>query len=359
MSSQAVSVPAPVSPRSHSTSVDSTSIPALSSSTSTNMSETSSSSSLALQTPQSPSIMAILDQTERKRTSSYPSTRSDNQEEPFERTLGTRASSKLEMEPKSATPPTHHHPEDSTIHTPIRQGSFDSSASIQRQPNVTNQMLWSDDPSRVGQSTDRIDSLAQNGLPVKRPVPASPLDHVPSDRSDASTSSQGRRMRPRLRTILSAPLSSSRQSSNPTIAKIAGAMYGLKTTRVSESSTLGRHDADDTSDPRSADTSKSTTVPTMSHLVQRSPPPTFRRGLTLPTPTPPQLTHLVATKVPPPRLDHFDRMLPKELKVMIITKLLDIGSEQERERRWSGEVGARRELIKLDRVSICLFRDLG
>lgn len=350
MSSQAVSVPAPVSPRSHSTSVDSTSIPALSSSTSTNMSETSSSSFLGLQTPQSPSIMAILDQSERKRTSSHSSTRSDYHEEPFERTLDTRTSSRLEMETKSGTTPTHRHPEDSTIHTPIRQGSFDSSASIQRQPTTAQQGLWTDDsPSNHG-STTSADLLSQNGLPVKRPVPTSP-----SDRAGSSTSSQGRRMRPRLRAILSAPLTSSRQSSNTTIAKIAGAMSGLKTTRESGSSTPARHDAGQTSTSRSADSSKSTTVPTMSHLVQRSPPPTIRRGLTLPTPTPPQLTHLIATKVPPPRLDHFDRMLPKELKVLIITKLLDIGSEQECERRWSGEVGARRELIKLSRVRICMI----
>lgn len=354
MSSQAVSVPAPVSPRSYNTSVDNTSVPALSSSTSTDRSETSSSSSLALQTPQSPSIMAILDQGERKRTSCHLSMRSDNHEEPFERTLGTRVSSKLELETKSGTTPTHRHLEASTIHTPIRQGSFDSSASIQRQPTTAQQGLCTDDSSSNHGSTTSADMQSQNGLPIKRPVPTSP-----SDRAGSSTSSQGRRMRPRLRTILSAPLTSSRQSSNTTIAKIAGAMSGLKTTRESGSSTPARHDADETSTPSSADLSKSTTVPTMSHLVQRSLPPTFRRGLTLPTPTPPQLTHLVATKVPPPRLDHFDRMLPKELKVMIMTKLLEPASERERDRRWSGGVGARRELIKLSRVRICIIRDLG
>ena len=48
--------------------------------------------------------------------------------------------------------------------------------------------------------------------------------------------------------------------------------------------------------------------------------------------------------------DLFTTMLPRELKVMILKTMLEMGSEQEREARWDGEVGARKELIRLSRV---------
>jgi hypothetical protein len=41
--------------------------------------------------------------------------------------------------------------------------------------------------------------------------------------------------------------------------------------------------------------------------------------------------------------------------VMIMSKLLESGASEERDRRWSGIVGTRRELIRLSRVSQ-LFR---
>lgn len=51
-----------------------------------------------------------------------------------------------------------------------------------------------------------------------------------------------------------------------------------------------------------------------------------------------------------PKKDLFTTMLPQELKVMIIKTVLDMGKNRERHTRWDGEVGARKELIRLSRV---------
>ncbi|KAL7417442.1 hypothetical protein BDY24DRAFT_367996 [Mrakia frigida] len=55
-------------------------------------------------------------------------------------------------------------------------------------------------------------------------------------------------------------------------------------------------------------------------------------------------------------MDHFDRMLPREIKLLVFRTLLEIwkGNEEEglkKSERWIGEVGGRRELIKISRVS--------
>jgi hypothetical protein len=364
MSPQAISVTALGPRRPHSASIGSISASAQSSSTPTSMSTSSSSSSYTLQTPQSPSILAVLDIGNREKAGSYSNVGIDDSEELFEDTLEARDLKEWDnhalLPAMLTSPPTVGSHQEATVHTPIRQGSFDSSASIQRQPNTTHNALWTDSYSRVSEGMGKPPSTAQNGLPVKRSVPGSPISRGSSDQVSSTDASQGRRMRPRLRAILSAPLANSRQSSNTTIAKIAGAMISRKT-RESESelSTSASHDGEETLFQRRADSSKSTPSPTISDLVQQSPPPIFRRGLTLPTPAPPQLSEMVAVQVPPPRLDHFDRMLPKELKVMIMTRLLESGSEQERDRRWSGEVGARRELIKLSRVCLLFAWRIG
>jgi hypothetical protein len=53
----------------------------------------------------------------------------------------------------------------------------------------------------------------------------------------------------------------------------------------------------------------------------------------------------------PPGHDLFDTMLPRELKIMIMKTLLNMSKDQDRERRWDGKIGARRELVKISRVS--------
>lgn len=64
----------------------------------------------------------------------------------------------------------------------------------------------------------------------------------------------------------------------------------------------------------------------------------------------------VATWQEQRKTDLFNEMLPRELKVMVLKTTLDMGSEEEREAKWDGEVGARRELIRLSRVSLQISR---
>lgn len=62
-------------------------------------------------------------------------------------------------------------------------------------------------------------------------------------------------------------------------------------------------------------------------------------------------TFEMATRHDDPKRDLFATILPRELKVMVMRAVLDTGSQQERSARWGGEVGARKELIRLSRVS--------
>ncbi|WWD20969.1 hypothetical protein CI109_105448 [Kwoniella shandongensis] len=52
-----------------------------------------------------------------------------------------------------------------------------------------------------------------------------------------------------------------------------------------------------------------------------------------------------------PKVDWFDTMLPRELKVLVLRKLVEGFSDVEGDKRWDCEAGGRRELVKLSRVS--------
>jgi hypothetical protein len=221
----------------------------------------------------------------------------------------------------------------------------------------------------------------------KRAIPTSqPLDGSPAEQSDDSGAKQGRRLRPRLRAILTAPLASSRNSSRASLVNLARALSSQKPSVESDlhtavnQSRIGLHARQD-SQP-TVHTAESGSVsnrldedtiwiqrkvhsppalganPPKSPIpANRSIPPTLQRGITSPIPALSQLTDSVAMRDSPPRprLDHFERILPSELKVMIMSKLLESGASEERDRRWSGIVGTRKELIRLSRVSH-LFR---
>lgn len=51
------------------------------------------------------------------------------------------------------------------------------------------------------------------------------------------------------------------------------------------------------------------------------------------------------------RRDLFSTMLPRELKVMVFKSMLDMRTGDERQARWDGTIGARRELVRFSRVS--------
>lgn len=75
-------------------------------------------------------------------------------------------------------------------------------------------------------------------------------------------------------------------------------------------------------------------------------------SLTLPRSSSSVAVSAVPTKAP---VDYFGLMLPKELQVLILKTLLAIWKADRDEGRWSGEVGGRRELIKLSRVSMLML----
>jgi hypothetical protein len=243
------------------------------------------------------------------------------------------------------------------------------------------------DPQNV---IDGANRSTQNVSRSKRAVPRSqPFDGGTAEQSDDSGAKQGRRLRPRLRAILTAPLASSRNSSRASLVKLAGALSSQKPSvesdlhaAVNQSRTelYARQDSQPNvhtaesgtvSNRLDEDTiwiqTKAHSPPTLGANPPKSPipanrsiPPTLQRGITSPTLALSQLSDSVAVRAPPtkPRLDHFERILPIELKVMIMSKLLEVGASEERDRRWSGIVGARRELISLSRVSQ-LFRWSG
>jgi len=356
-------------------------------------SASSSDSSWTIQTPQSPSIMAVLD-LGRKRAGSSPFL-GHGHEEPFENSLPhpqsiDAASGSIfdhdqdEMEPYTPRQPL---PIISSIYT---------TESMNQEPQLVR-------PNGQSRSEAQIPSVGHHGrLPAedlrdvandftpstqpvycaKRAVPSShPLDGGPGDQSDDAGAKQGRRLRPRLRAILSAPLASSRDSSKGSLARIAGALSSQKPSIDSDLHTAvnqpiaglhARQDSHPTVDAANSgsgatrydeDTiwiqTKTHPFPTASAKATKSPipasrsiPPTLRRGITSPTPAIPQVSNMVVVKDPPPKpqLDHFERILPRELKVMVMRKLLERGASEDRDRRWSGTVGARRDLIRLSRV---------
>lgn len=221
------------------------------------------------------------------------------------------------------------------------------------------------------------DIPTQVGLRSKRGNPASmSLDTAHPDQSDHHGAKQGRRLRPRLRSIISAPLASSRHSSSSTLARLAGALSSRKPSMESVVDTVNPPSSitspcppstppssrlksrnqsvggrDDTIWMQRKHSSSIAKTPRSPIPASRSIPPTLQRGITSPILALPQLSASVALKEPAPRLDHFERILPRELQVMIMSKLLEDGASRERDRRWSGAVGARRELIRLSRVS--------
>ena len=356
-------------------------------------SASSSDSSWTIQTPQSPSIMAVLD-LGRKRAGSSPFL-GHGHEEPFENSLPhpqsiDAASGSIfdhdqdEMEPYTSRQPFPIIYSIYTMETMNQEpqlvrpnGQSRSEAQI---PSIEHQRL------PAGDLRDVANDFKPSTQPVsriKRAVPSTyPPDGGPADQSDDAGGMQGRRLRPRLRAILSAPLASSRDSSKGSLAKIAGALSSQKPSIDSDlhtavnQSTAGLHarqnsqptvnaaNSGSRATPYDEDTiwiqTKTHPFPTASAKATKSPipasrsiPPTLRRGITSPTPAVPQVSNTVIVKDVPqkPRLDHFERVLPRELKVMIMSKLLERGASEERDRRWSGVVGARRNLIRLSRVS--------
>jgi len=353
-------------------------------------SASSSDSSWTIQTPQSPSIMAVLD-LGRKRSGSYPLLGHDHQEL-FENSLSHRESSgsirdhgqdeftpfprhQTQLGPQSSDLVEPMSPERQSAHT---NGHSSSEAEI---PSADDDIaLPPEDPRN---NTDNASLSTRHAPRSKRAIPSSqPLDGSPAEQSDDSGARQGRRLRPRLRAILSAPLASNRHSSRTSLAKLAGALSSQKPSVESDLHTAvnqsqpGLHAHQDLQTDIHAAASGSGSnrldedtiwIQTKTHPLpilavnppkspipaNRSIPPTLQRGITSPTPAVPQLTDSFAVKdsPPTPRLDHFERILPRELKVTIMSKLLERGASEERDRRWSGIVGARRELIRLSRVS--------
>ena len=360
-------------------------------------SASSSDSSWTIQTPQSPSIMAVLD-LGRKRAESYPLL-GHGQPELFENSLSHRESSgsirdhgqdefnsssrhQTQLGPQSFNQAEPMSPERQSAHANGHSSSGVEISSVERH--------IAQSPADLRYTADNASPSTRHASRSKRAIPSSqPLDGGPADQSDDSGAKQGRRLRPRLRAILSAPLASSRNSSRASLAKLAGTLSSQKPSVESDLHTAvnqsqpGLHARQDPqtnihsvvsgsgSNRLDEDTiwiqtkthplpSFATNSPKSPIPANRSIPPTLQRGLTCPTPAVPQLTDSVAMKdsPPKPRLDHFERILPRELKVMIMSKLLERGASEERDRRWSGIVGARRELIRLSRVSQ-LFKSSG
>jgi hypothetical protein len=356
-------------------------------------SASSSNSSWTLQTPQSPSIMAVLDFGKRGRAGSSPLLGRGHQEL-FENTLSHRESTLTNSDTIL-----HRGPKESNSSgdrpNPLVSQSFDIASVISHEQfhlHTSSRVIGAGEHSTVGDvgirsEEDLLDSGNHDGpsrrpmTRTKRTVPSTQaLDGTVPDQGDESGAKQGRRIRPRLRAILSAPLTSSQRSSSTTLTKLAGALSSRKpslesiashivnqvsTTRAGTPQTpqLNRFAGSQSEHPVTDDEHTIyMQIPHISHIgaspksprspipAHRSIPPTLQRGITSPIPSLPQLSDSVAMKTPSPRLDHFERMLPKELKVMILSKLLEDGASQERDRRWSGIVGARRELIRLSRV---------
>jgi hypothetical protein len=221
--------------------------------------------------------------------------------------------------------------------------------------------------------TSSLRDMLENGLGTKRPVPStSDPDLYAFAQSQAGSGATwpGRRLRPRLQPTVTSPLSVSRDllirkplETNHMIAD--SSENGLRG-QVIQSSNQVVHSEESKNKPEMngspehiEDTMSTATrvrsPPMMLPLSnpirpRRSIPTTLRRGLSTPNPLPPYVSGSTAVHLARPKRNYFDRMLPKELKVMIMRNVLDRGAEQERDRRWSGEVGARRELITLSRV---------
>jgi hypothetical protein len=267
--------------------------------------------------------------------------------------------------------------------SPQRQGAHASS-------HINSQAEIPSVEHRIAQSSEDLRDVAddarlstQHVSRSKRAIPRSqPLDGSGAEQSDDSGAKQGRRLRPRLRAILTAPLASSRNSSRASLVKLAGALASQKPSVESDLHTAANqsrtglyarqdsqpnvHTAESGSVSNRLD-EDTIWIQTKAHSppvfganplkspipANRSIPPTLQRGITSSIPALSQVSETVAVRDSPPRprLDHFERILPRELQVMIMSKLLESGASEERDRRWSGIVGTRRELIRLSRVS--------
>jgi hypothetical protein len=353
-------------------------------------SASSSDSSWTIQTPQSPSIMAVLD-LGRKRAGSNPVLGHGNHEL-FENSLSHRESNGSirdhGQDERNLSPRRQTHSGAQSFNlvepmSPERQsalanGHINSQAEI---PSVGDDIALGSE--HLNNVTGDAGPSTQYVSRSKRPIPRSqPFDGGTAEQSDDSGARQGRRLRPRLRAILTAPLASSRNSSRASLVKLAGALSSQKPsvesnlhTAVNQSRTGLYTRQDSQPNVHSAipgpvstrldeDTiwiqTKTHSPPTFGANPPKSPipanrsiPPTLQRGITSPIPALSQLSDSVAVRAPPtkPRRDHFERILPIELKVMIMSKLLESGASEERDRRWSGIIGTRRELIRLSRVS--------
>lgn len=87
----------------------------------------------------------------------------------------------------------------------------------------------------------------------------------------------------------------------------------------------------------------------------------FKRGLSTSIPTQSTIAQAIITRpraasapliLPQRRVSCFEEILPHEVKVYIMKILLGMWEESPRTTRWSGGPGGRRELVKLSRVSI-------
>jgi hypothetical protein len=353
-------------------------------------SASSSDSSWTIQTPQSPSIMAVLD-LGRKRAGSNPVLGHGNHEL-FENSLSHRESSaSIRNHGQDETNPTPRRQTLSGPHSfnlvesmsPQRQGAH-ASGHINSQaeiPSVGDDIALTSEHLRY--VSDDASPPTQHVSRSKRAIPRTqPLDGSAAEQSDDSGAKQGRRLRPRLRAILTAPLASSRNSSRASLAKLAGALSSQKPSVESDLHTAGKQSRiglyarqDSQPNVHTAESGSASNrldedtiwIQTRTHSppvlganppkspipADRSIPPTLQRGITSSIPALSQLRETVAVRGSPPRprLDHFERILPSELQVMIMSKLLERGASEERDRRWSGIVGTRRELIRLSRVS--------
>lgn len=354
-------------------------------------SASSSDSSWTLQTPQSPSIMAVLD-IGRKRAGSDPLLGHGHQE-PFETTLPIHhpkqsdGGASFQIDPDGALLSSDNGTSPESYSIPAVQRP-----SGRLMPNTTGQVAEgrdlvtsNNDSTSIMQSREFIDNRESSTQPAsrtKRAIPPSlPLDGAAAEQSDDPGAKQGRRLRPRLRSIISAPLAHSRHSSKRSLAKVASALSSRQPSIETDLHTasnqsgarfLARQDsqlitrAGIVGSPSSGLDEEAIWIQRKSHQLpmfgnpprspipaNRSIPPTLQRGITSPIPARAQVSDTVAVKDTQPRrrLDHFERILPKELQVMIMGKLLEDGASRERDKRWSGEVGARRELIRLSRVS--------
>jgi len=240
-------------------------------------------------------------------------------------------------------------------------------------------------------SLERSRSSFKEVFGVKRSSSPDQSSTSTSTRADDTELSDGRRLRPRLRSLLSMSRPGSRSASSTSLAALTtvssvasetGATGVTQTSIANDTlQTLGTpviSIGPTTSALNSVVTQRSLDLE--DQVIMRSPPRMQMRARPLPTstlstesiwghheirPSYVQRSATAPTLIDVPRRREagqaiakealFDTMLPHELKVMIMRTLLDMSKGQAREHRWDGEIGARRDLIKISRVSLHLF----